>query len=694
MSLAACLRCLALGLPLFVAGMAGLANPTATAAPIPVPILLDTDIGPDCDDVGAVVLLHSLADRGEARLLGMACGTSSPWGAPCLDALNTYFGRPEIPVGTLKEAGFLDRPGYAEALARRYPHRLSHGSEAPDATDLYRRILANQPDASVVFVAVGPLRNLRRLLESGPDSHSPLSGRELVARKVTGLSCMGGLYPTLRPGQSPEFNFAEDAQSAQVVVDQWPSPILFSGGELGSGIMTGRRVALECPEHHPLTFAYGIYVGFGRDRESWDLTSVLAAVRPTDSFWPLSPVGINRVDAQGRNRFTPDPAGRHRHLVRREPVQPVEDLLEALLVGARPGPLDFERELTCFVRDGWGLVTAHGSAAGDESAKAAFDRSQGTTWYSKGGESWLQFQTANHRTYQVSSYALTSRSRDPFDWDFQASPDGGATWVTLDTQRQQVLGTGEGARRYRCTHTGMFGTYRIRFPAGPQVSLDEVSLSERVQYQPGMPVNPVRLDPSPVNGPPAALPGPWSYQEVNGPHVPGEARIFRSTFTVTGGGMGIGRWWQRNWDQFAWVHQTRPGDATLQARLVSQTGGSPEAIAGLMFRATADRESPMVALGRLANGELFLTWRDSPADENPRLRLGPVKLPIHLKLTRLGNRYEAYASEDGVTWGPARGRHLGQSATPLNEAGLWVTGALNPTTATAQFDAVEFGEQR
>ena len=68
----------------------------------PVPIILDTDICPDCDDAGAVALLHVLSSKGEATILGMGCCTSNPWGAPCLDALNTYCGRSEIPVGTYK----------------------------------------------------------------------------------------------------------------------------------------------------------------------------------------------------------------------------------------------------------------------------------------------------------------------------------------------------------------------------------------------------------------------------------------------------------------------------------------------------------------------------------------------------------------------------------------------------------------
>ena len=98
-----------------------------------VPVILDTDIGPDCDDVAAVALLHGLVNRGEARLLAMMCCISSDWGAPCLDALNTYYGRPEIPVGTLKERGFLDGKSYNEVVARCVPHALRSSPRAAPA---------------------------------------------------------------------------------------------------------------------------------------------------------------------------------------------------------------------------------------------------------------------------------------------------------------------------------------------------------------------------------------------------------------------------------------------------------------------------------------------------------------------------------------------------------------------------------
>jgi len=119
--------------------------PEAAPPPRPVPIILDTDIGPDCDDAGAVAVLNALADRGEAKLLAMACCTSSEWGAPCVQAINTYYGRPDIPVGTCKREGFLTDSPYNGPVAREFPNTLKTGHAAPDARNLYREILRYLP---------------------------------------------------------------------------------------------------------------------------------------------------------------------------------------------------------------------------------------------------------------------------------------------------------------------------------------------------------------------------------------------------------------------------------------------------------------------------------------------------------------------------------------------------------------------
>ena len=87
--------------------LAGPSRPRPRAPPAPVDVIFDTDMALDVDDVGALALLHALADRGEARLLAIGISETARhdngvWAAPMADVIDTYFGRPDIPIGVFR----------------------------------------------------------------------------------------------------------------------------------------------------------------------------------------------------------------------------------------------------------------------------------------------------------------------------------------------------------------------------------------------------------------------------------------------------------------------------------------------------------------------------------------------------------------------------------------------------------------
>ncbi|TDG00154.1 nucleoside hydrolase [Paenibacillus piri] len=296
----------------------------------PVKIILDTDMGPDCDDAAALAVLHALADRGEAEIAGITHCTSSPWGAGCIDAINRYYGRPDIRIGTLQEPGFLDGQPYQKYdrhIGETYPNAYAEGKQPEEAVALLRELLASEPDGSIVIVAIGPLPNLSGLLHSGPDAISPLSGVELAARKVAELVVMGGAFPA-----GAEWNFQMDAVSARHVAGHWPTPIMFSGYEIGSEIMTGGRLFRETPPHNPVREAYRLFVGEGGSRSSWDLTAVLYGVRGLAGHWQASPNGRIEVADDGENKWTTAPDRNRRYLLPAMDSSGIQDVLEELLV--------------------------------------------------------------------------------------------------------------------------------------------------------------------------------------------------------------------------------------------------------------------------------------------------------------------------------------------------------------------------
>jgi inosine-uridine nucleoside N-ribohydrolase len=274
------------------------ASSLQAAQPAPVPIIFDTDIMGDVDDVGAVAVLHALANRGEAKILAMGVCVKNPWSPLCLDALNTYFGRPDVPLGVVKGPAHNRASKYAQAIAEEFPHALKSADAAPDAAIVYREVLAQQPDRRVVMVSVGQLANFRNLLKTGPDQHSDLDGRDLVKRKVRVWVCMGGKFPEGR-----EANLVNDGPAAAYAVAHWATPIIFSGWEIGNEIMTGAGL-WKAPKGTPVRRAYELYNGL-KNRQSWDQTAVLYAVRGLDGgladFWDVRSKGHLQVNEDGSN---------------------------------------------------------------------------------------------------------------------------------------------------------------------------------------------------------------------------------------------------------------------------------------------------------------------------------------------------------------------------------------------------------
>ena len=167
---------------------------------LPVKIIFDTDIGNDVDDVLALSMLHALQSRGQCEVLGVTITKPDELAGPFVDAMNTFYGRPDLPIG-FTSSHLKNEPSRFLPLAEqkdegkfRYPHRLKRSSDAPAATELLRKILSHQPDQSVIVVQVGYFSNLAALLDTPGDSISPMTGKELAKTKVKFLSVMAGSF--------------------------------------------------------------------------------------------------------------------------------------------------------------------------------------------------------------------------------------------------------------------------------------------------------------------------------------------------------------------------------------------------------------------------------------------------------------------------------------------------------------------
>jgi purine nucleosidase len=296
--------------------------------PDPVRLIFDTDICGDCDDVLALGMIHSLQSRGVCSLLAVTVSVDNDLAAPFVDAVNTFYGRGAIPIGVVGKGGVVEKSKYLSMVEEkdpdgslRYPHDRLSGSRAPSAMDVLRATLANQPDRSVVIAQVGFSTNLARLLDSAPDKHSPLSGKELVERKVRLLSLMAGAFqPIEGKKRYLEYNVVKDVASAQALAARWPTAIVYSGFEIGISLPYP-AISIERDyryvKHHPLAEAYIRYIPPPHNRPTWDLTSVLFAAQPDRGYFDVSPLGKVTVEPDGFTRFEPGSEGKHRYLILR-----------------------------------------------------------------------------------------------------------------------------------------------------------------------------------------------------------------------------------------------------------------------------------------------------------------------------------------------------------------------------------------
>jgi inosine-uridine nucleoside N-ribohydrolase len=291
-------------------------------------IIFDSDLGPDYDDVGALAFLHAMADSGKVEILATLASNKHELVAPSIAVINTYFGRPGLPLGAPKTEGVNtgSNQHWADSIVAKYPHTVKTTNEVADAVDVYRKILAAQQDKSVTIVTVGFLTNLANLLKSQPDNFSPLTGTELVNQKVKLFVAMAGKFPEGR-----EFNIFMDSTASEYVFKNWPGEIVFTGFEIGWEIRTGLRLIRSDIINSPVKDVFRISIPMSEEdkfgRMSWDETAVLIGVYGTEGFFDTVK-GRIIVNPDGSNTWENNPQGNHIYVKQKMPVDEMARFIE------------------------------------------------------------------------------------------------------------------------------------------------------------------------------------------------------------------------------------------------------------------------------------------------------------------------------------------------------------------------------
>jgi hypothetical protein len=309
---------------------------------IKVRLIFDTDMLTDCDDAAAMGIMHKLADMGEVDILATMVSSKYPMSAPVVDVINTYYGRPDIPVGVPKNGTGAYRPNsvFLDKVASEFKHQLKSNDEAPDAVELYRKILASEADSSVVVLTVGYMSNIETLLKSGPDQFSELSGNELVKKKVRVWICMGGNFP-VDPAKD-NVNFTRDAPAAVYAINNWPGKIVFAGREIGHNIFIGERLR-STPLSNPVRRAYELHrekANTGNwNHHTADPWAVLLAIRGLADYWDLEEDGYIDLKEDCSFEWKKKPGARQGYILQKMERTKLGNIMEELLVSP-PKPVN------------------------------------------------------------------------------------------------------------------------------------------------------------------------------------------------------------------------------------------------------------------------------------------------------------------------------------------------------------------
>lgn len=287
----------------------------AIAAITPVPVIFETDMGNDVDDALALAMLYKYQDSGLIKLLAISTNKNSKYSAPYIDILNTWYGYPNIPVGEVKAGANSqgDSHDYAQTVCEYTPAFKRTKDSFPESVALYRKILSEQPDHSVVIISTGFSTNLARLLASKGDAYSPLDGNALVAKKVKLLSMMAGNFEGDR---MVEYNVLRDVPAAKAVFEQFPGKVVTSPVELGNTVLypaSSIENDFNWTGAHPVVIAYKSYLPMPYDRPTWDLTAALYAIEGAQYF-TVSKTGKIQVDEKGYTAFTQTANGDRQYL--------------------------------------------------------------------------------------------------------------------------------------------------------------------------------------------------------------------------------------------------------------------------------------------------------------------------------------------------------------------------------------------
>lgn len=296
-------------------------------------VILDTDIGPDCDDVGALAVMFSYAKENDVKVLGVCNCTSNEYGTATVDAIREYCSYPEFALGMYSKPGFYaDAKSYNQYIAENFSTKYKNNAlEYLPEVKFYRSLLTNAEDDGVILVTVGMFNTFAAFLKSEPDEISPLSGLELAKKKLNSVVSMAAVLPAGR-----EFNVLCDYEASKFCFENCPAPMYLSDFKIGHSVRTGWGSRTEHGlSGTPIIDSYRLYNNEEK-RASYDLTAVQFAFEGEGELYSLTPAGRleffneapDRIPVPDATKFVECDGGNVRFMIKNVPDEVIAESLQ------------------------------------------------------------------------------------------------------------------------------------------------------------------------------------------------------------------------------------------------------------------------------------------------------------------------------------------------------------------------------
>ncbi len=293
--------------------------------PNAVKMILDSDFGSSTDDLFALMMLNHYIDEGKVDLKGIVVDREGEKNAGIVDIFNTYYGHPDIPVGIERNGVknprcFIPYNGICDLTDEQgkplFKRSLDWGT-LPDGYKLYRRLLSQAEDKSIVVVAIGFATTLAQLFESQADEYSSLNGADLFGKKVKAVYIQSGRFEA---GDSLcGYNMRAASRQSAVFYEKLPRSVdlIMSPSNIGDGMDYLPQDVLADLSNTEVNPIKAVYTNYTCDtgQRMWDTNCLVNAVLG-DNEYHLSPRGWVTFIDRGEDSqmlFTESPMGNARY---------------------------------------------------------------------------------------------------------------------------------------------------------------------------------------------------------------------------------------------------------------------------------------------------------------------------------------------------------------------------------------------